>query len=203
MIKLSLIKGRSDKEAKRLENLLPESFARLADFYLNRGEYQKALKILEEYYQSFPKYPTGYLLLGEVCLKLEQKEKALGYLQRVLQLIPEHPAALELIGRIYMENGEEAIARSYFNQVRQIDKLYGVEFNTKSGSPKTEPKPSVTTKTNQEAVETLQNSFATETMVNLYIRQGHKKMARELCEKILVSQPDNRRIQSILEELEK
>ena len=202
MIKLSLIKGRSDSEVKRLENLLPESFARLADFYLNRGEHQKALKVLEEYYQSFPKYPTGYLLLGEVYLKLEQREKALGYLQKVLQLVPEHPAALELIGRIYMHNGEEAIARSYFNQVRQIDKLYGIEFGIRPGIQKPEPKPSISTKAEQEKVENLRDSFATETMVNLYIRQGHKKLARELCEKILVSQPDNRRIQTILEELE-
>ena len=203
MVKLSLVKGRSDKEVKRLENLLPESFARLADFYLVSGEHQKALNILEKYHESFPKYPTGYLLLGEVYLKLDQKEKAVGYLQKVLQLIPEHPAALAMIGRIYMENGEEAIARSYFNQVRQNDKLFGIEFNTQASAQKQEPKPAAKNRAKQEPIENLQNSFATETMVNLYIRQGHKKLARELCDKILVSQPDNRRIQSILKELEK
>jgi tetratricopeptide (TPR) repeat protein len=196
--KLSLSRGKNDPDIDRLTKLLPESFARLADVYLDRGERQKALELLEQYAEQFPGYPTGFWMLGKIYYGSGEKEKALTYLHRTLQIIPEHPAALELIGKIYMENGEPAMARSYLNQVSQIDKLGEVAF--KSASIQTEEK--ADSGKIEKSAEPAKGRFATETMVNLYLKQGHKNLARELCEKILVSQPDNPRIKDILKELE-
>ena len=199
MIKLSLAKGKSDSEIAVLEKHLPESFARLADVYFARGERQKALEILKEHADSFPEYPTGFWMLGKVFYSLKEKEKALAYLHRTLQIIPEHLAALELIGKIYMESGEHALARSYLKQVGQADELGEIVFKTKSDEAKV--------KAEKEKIEDVRErakgKFATETMVNLYIRQGHKRLARELCEEILVMQPENTRIKTILKELER
>jgi tetratricopeptide (TPR) repeat protein len=198
VIKLSLAKGKSESETAVLEKFLPESFARLADVYLAGGERQKALEILNQYAESFPEYPTGFWMLGKVYYELDEKEKALAYLHKTLQIIPEHLAALELIGKIYMESGEHALARSYLKQVNQADELGQVVFRTRADEAK------VTAESEQieDVRKRAKGEFATETMVRLYIRQGHKKLARELCEEILVMQPDNNRIKTILKELE-
>lgn|GEM_PF-3896979 len=199
MIKLSLVKGKSDSEIEVLEKYLPESFARLADIYLAGGEHKRALEILNQHAESFPDYPTGFWMLGKVHYSLKDKERALKYLHRTLQIIPEHLAALELIGKIYMENGEHALARSYLKQVNQADELGGMVFKTRDDEVRARDE-----KEQMEyAKDRARGKFATETMVNLYIKQGHKKLARELCEEILVMQPENTRIKSILKELEK
>jgi len=204
MSKLSLSSGRFDPEIKRLENHLPESFARLADLYLSRGERQKALEILEKYTDKFPEYPTGFWLLGKVHYQLGEKEKALNYLRKTLQIIPEHPAALKLSGRIYMENGEHAIARSYMKQVSQIDPLGEMTFQTGSESDKPDIRNKIKRpeKKGRDSAEPVGDEFATETMVRLYLNQGHTTQARELCRHILVRQPENNRIKMILKELE-
>jgi len=196
--KLSLSRGKTDPEIDRLTKSLPESFARLADVYLARGEHQKALEILEQYAEQFPGYPTGFWMLGKIYYGMGEKEKALTYLHKTLQIIPEHPAALQLIGKIYMENGEPAMARSYLNQVSQVDQLGEIVF--KSAGILEEEK--ADTGKLQKSAEPAKGRFATETMVNLYLKQGHRTLARELCEEILVSQPDNSRIKTILKELE-
>jgi len=202
--KLSLSKGKSDPEIHKLENLLPESFARLADIYLNRKEYQKAKEILEKYIDLIPGYPTGHWILGKVYYELGKKEEALSQLHKTLQIIPEHLAALDLIGRIYMENDEQAIARSYLKQVGQIDQLGEVVFkkvdDSRAIKTKKRRKPDVSKDVSDNRIE---EKFATETMVRLYIQQGHKDMARQLCQQILTDQPENNRVKSILEELEK
>lgn len=198
MAKLSLSRGKNDPEIDRLTKLLPESFARLADVYLDRGERQKALELLEQYAEQFPGYPTGFWMLGKIHYGMDEKEKALTYLHRTLQILPEHPAALQLIGKIYMENGEPAMARSYLNQVSQVDQLGEVVFKS-AGFHEEEKADSGKMQKTSEAAK---GRFATETMVNLYLKQGHKTLARELCQEILVSQPDNSRIKSILKELE-
>jgi tetratricopeptide (TPR) repeat protein len=196
--KLSLSRGKSDPDIDRLTKLLPESFARLAEVYLARGERQKALELLEQYAEQFPGYPTGFWMLGKIYYGSGEKEKALSFLHKTLQIIPEHPAALQLIGKIYMENGEPAMARSYLKQVSQIDQLGEVVF--KSAGAQTEEKVDAGKLT--KSAEPAKGRFATETMVNLYLKQGHKTLARELCEQILVSEPDNSRIKTILKDLE-
>jgi tetratricopeptide (TPR) repeat protein len=204
VIKLSLSKGKSDPEIQRLEILLPESFARLADVYLVREEYQKAIEILEKYMNLFPGYSTGHWILGKTYYHLGKKEQALSQLRKTLQIIPEHLAALDLIGKIYMENGEQAIARSYLKQTNQIDRMGEVvfkavdKFSKKKTKPKREPDSSNAVSDNR-----IKEKFATETMVKLYVQQGHKDMAKHLCKQILTEQPENNRIKSILEELEK
>ncbi len=203
MKKITLVSGTQDAQIEKLKSLLPDSFARLADAYLARDERQKAKEILEEYANDFPGYPTGYWLLGKTYYSLDQKEQALDYLHKTLQMIPEHPAALELIGKIYMESGDHALARSYLAQVRQIDRLGDLKFEETedklSEDIKEEKTPQRISRNKENRVA---GRFATETMVNLYLKQGHKELARELCRDILVSQPDNNRIRTILEELE-
>ncbi|NIP44285.1 MAG: tetratricopeptide repeat protein [candidate division Zixibacteria bacterium] len=198
MRKLSLLKGKSDSEIEVLEKYLPESFARLADLYHARGEYKRALEILNQHAENFPDYPTGFWMLGKVYYRLKEKEKALKYLHRTLQIIPEHLAALELIGKIYMESGEQALARSYLRQVSQADQLGEMVF--KNGNDEASAR--IEREQMDDVKERARGKFATETMINLYIKQGHKKLARELCEEILVMQPENTRIKSILKELE-
>jgi tetratricopeptide (TPR) repeat protein len=204
MNKLRLSSGRSSPEIKRFENYLPESFARLADLYLTGGERQKALEILEKYSEKYPEYPTGFWLLGKIYYQLGDKEKALGFLRRTLQIIPDHPAALRLTGKIYMENGEHAIARSYLKQVSQIDPLAEIEFKPEDESDKSDIRSKIKSpdKKGRDSAEPVGDEFATETMVRLYINQGHTNQARELCRQILVRQPENNRIKMILQELE-
>lgn len=204
MNKLRLSSGRSNPEIKRLENYLPESFACLADLYLAGGERQKALEILEKYTEKYPDYPTGFWLLGKIYYLSGEKEKALSYLRRTLQIIPDHPAALTLTGKIYMENGEHAIARSYLKQVSQIDPLGEIEFKPGSESDKPDIRSKIKgpDRNGRDSAEPVGDEFATETMVRLYLNQGHTRQARELCRKILVRQPENNRIKMILQELE-
>jgi len=198
--KFSLARGKENKEELTLKSLLPESFARLAQHYLIVGERQKALDLLSCYSDRYSEYPVGNWMLGKLYYEIGEKEKALGFIHKVLQVVPEHPAALELMARIYEEAGQDALANSYRLQLGQLDPVGRIIFEAEPDKSLVESREIL--EAGAEEIDRKTSSFATETMVRLYLAQGDRQMASDLCSEILVRLPDNDRIRSILKDLE-
>lgn len=75
-------------------------FARLADIYVTRGQFDEALRLCERGVVSFPSYPSGFLVLGRCYLGLNQPPRALEVFRKALFLSPFNQLARKYVGEL-------------------------------------------------------------------------------------------------------
>ncbi|HTR80407.1 MAG TPA: hypothetical protein VMM58_02175 [Bacteroidota bacterium] len=84
-------------------------FARLADLYLSKNQSSEALKICEAGVQTYPAYPTGYVVLGKCYLALNENSKARLAFSQAIHFAPFNQVARKLLQEI-PASAEEPIA---------------------------------------------------------------------------------------------
>jgi len=200
---------RSDESAlfKVLEAGLPHTFARLADVYRRRGEHEKAIELCREGISRFPNYPTGHIVLGQVHMDRGEAEAALVEFHSALKCDPGNLLALSTIADVHQEAGSFSIARSYYRQVLQRDRS---NARTKQQLRRKKPEPEKVEPA-AKAPETVgffvgkgpeRGEMKTVTLAELYLKQGHGRLAAEICRGVLDAEPENERALRLMAEIE-
>ena len=77
-----------------------------AEQAMDDGDYQGAIKTLEQMRRKEPKNPDVLNLLGYGNRKLGKLDTALGFYQQALAIDPEHKGANEYLGELYLESDQ-------------------------------------------------------------------------------------------------
>jgi tetratricopeptide (TPR) repeat protein len=186
---------------------LPESFAQLADIYRLDRRFEEAESVCREGLRKFPDYGSGHIVLALVHRDRGEVEKALIEFHSALKCEPGNLLALKSIADIHWDSEAYSLARSYYRQVLQRDR-YCTEAQERA---RRNPRPEKKEETEVEELErefsvsdvpeSERGVFDTLTLAKLYMRQGHAKLAREVCRSILDTEPQNEMALAFLDEI--
>ena len=184
----------------RLSELHSESScwpARAAKF-LADGKYSRAVEICREYLNDTSHLVSGRLIYAEALFRAGQVERATEQFYRVLSLDPDHLVALKFLGDIGYAAGDELTALANYQRILEIDPgCRGIRSEIRTR--KTETTRTVTIQRQPETtsatpkVKLREIPFYTETVGDLYLLQGHPRLAACVFQNLL-EKNDNPRL---------
>jgi HD-GYP domain-containing protein (c-di-GMP phosphodiesterase class II) len=194
-------------------------FPHLADAYRRAGRYSQAEVVLTAGLRRHADYSSAHLVLGRLRLDQGKREEARSAFERVLQLDPHNHVALEYMGELALEEGRLAKALTHFRTLQQqrpddalaqrIDELSrrvgpassSQTAATEGGSDGESSRGATNGGVASGASEP--DEVVTETIAELYARQGLYERAAAVYRELLDRNPDDRRLRAKLEELER
>ncbi|NIP79079.1 MAG: tetratricopeptide repeat protein, partial [Gemmatimonadetes bacterium] len=192
-------------------------FPHLADAYRRAGRYAQAESVLTAGLRRHADFSSAHLVLARLRLDQGKREEAATAFRRVLQLDPRNMVALEFLGRIAAEDDRPADALQYFRRLYELkpkeriaEQIRGLERNLRSdAAPTGRPEgpeaggnggsgdPSDRRGGSPEPGEVV-----TETMAELYARQGLYGRAVAVYRQLLERKPGDTRLRAKLEAAE-
>jgi tetratricopeptide (TPR) repeat protein len=192
---------------------IPSAFARVADMARLKGRLAEAEQACLTGVSKYPDYAVGHIELGLIYRSMGEPEKALIAFHTALKCEPRNVVAIKEIADIHWESGAFALARSYYRQVLQTDRYCPEALERSRRNPKRQPSnveiadealsDASCSEASAEVSEAEKGLFDTVTLARLYMRQGHGKLAREICASILQRNPDDKQASAILAELDR
>ncbi len=199
----------SEKDlCEALKEGMPQTFARMADLLRLDGRYDEAESACLEGLKEFPGYGSGHMVLALTYRGKGEIERALIEFHTALKCEPENLLALKSIADIHWEAEEFSLARSYYRQVLQRDRYCAEARERVRRKPKPkqpedyEERQSSGVENGRDLGSVERDVFNTVTLARLYVRQGHIRLAKQVCEGILEKDPDDSRVKAFLDELD-
>ncbi len=170
-------------------------YAPLAEAYRKSGNIDKAIEVSKKGLSLYPDYLSCRVTLGRAYYDKGMYEEAKSELLKVVEVIPDNLMAQRLLGNIYkMEGDIENAIKSYEMVILQNpgDKEIAEEIEALKREKFKEPE------RKREKRE-----INTETLAEIYIKQGYLKRAFDIYKELYLSDPQNKAIKSKLLELKR
>jgi len=170
--------------------------------YLAEGKYSRAVEVCRENLPQAPKLLSGRLVYARALFLAGQKEAAAEQFYRVLAVDPDNMVALKFLGDVRCAAGDEVGAMANYQRVQELDpEGHGLSCALAKPQPETTRTISLTRR--EEAPPSVREQlrriyFYTETMGDLYLAQGHPRLAAEVFSR-LSEQGSNPRLAAKLE----
>jgi pentatricopeptide repeat protein len=225
MAKASSQRGTSIEALKEKMGRDPFSraFLQLAEEYRKEGQYAEAVRVCQEGLARHPAYHTARILLGRTYLEAGDLDEARRSLSEVLELAPENHLAAKLLAEVQRKMGDARGAAgtyramlSHYPGDREVEILLQDLLKAGAGAPAeiaaappagggtrhdlptTAPSgPPPGTRVTEERPDALQ----TNTLAELYLRQGLVERALDVYREMLRVDPENARASRRLHEL--
>ena len=118
---------------KKIKNPEPGHYYFLARAYINEGNYDKAIELLEGILSDDNKNNKSIMLvLGDAYLRNKNPEKALKSFESILKIDPNYPEAHYFIGNTYAFMKDYDKALESFNKTIELKPNYGNAYNSKA-----------------------------------------------------------------------
>ena len=165
-------------------------------------KYSRAVEICLENLPRDYNLLSGHLIYGTALYLAGQSEPATEQFYQALALDPDNVVALKYLGDIKFDAGDEFSALAHYQRVLDIDpECRGLHCELVSPQKETTRTITITRGAETEIkkpARPLRNiPFYTETMADLYLAQGHSRLAAEVYE-FLNRENDNPRLQDKL-----
>jgi tetratricopeptide (TPR) repeat protein len=108
-------------EATRRQPGLPELNYRLALIAMERGDYQKAVELLQKELAVNPSHPTAWYLLGNAYVQSGKLAEAVGPLQRSIWLNLRSVASYVLLANVCLQQGNFPAAENALQRALEMD----------------------------------------------------------------------------------
>ena len=191
----------------------PESFvfARLADAHRKAGNAEKGLEILERGLERHPDYMSAHIVHARCLMDLGRQERAVEAWSRVLELDPQNLVALRALAELAIAAGNRPVARTWAERLLHVDPL-----NEEAARLVAETAPDIPTRVDHDTVDAAagregpaetaaaamqrethkdesgrsrHSGMITETMADLYVRQGLYEEAAYIYWELVKRQP--------------
>ncbi|MEK6690925.1 MAG: tetratricopeptide repeat protein [Nitrospirota bacterium] len=175
-------------------------FIPLAEEYRRSGMLDEAIQVLSDCLKANPNYMTARVSLGKMLLEKGNIMEAQIEFEKVVQAVPDNLFAHKKLAEIYQKIGDmENLLKEYKiiislspkdkDVMKAIDDLEG---NPAKMTPVVETTHTVEIDKSEDATKkSLIEELATETMAEIYIKQGLYEKADEIYQQILGSEPGN------------
>lgn len=169
-----------------------------AAIFLAEEKYSRAVEICNANLAEHPDLISGRLILARALLKAGQIESATRQFSQVLSRDANNLVALKLLGDIKFAEGDKAGAMALYGHIQEIDPdCRGIRSPLKR--TRAETTHTITLKHAKEQKTTRPASagshsieFFTETIGDLYLQQGHSRLAVEVFQAIAERNPSPR-----------
>ena len=163
---------------------------------LEQKEFLKVIEICEQNLTEDSGLISVKLIYARALIGAGRLADATEQLYQILAADPDHIAALKFLGDILYEQNDQVSAMANYNRVLEIDPECGglkSEFVPKP----IEPAPAITIVKGPETIETSastesRNPFRTETVADLYLKQGQPRLAIEILKELMNGSQDSR-----------
>jgi tetratricopeptide (TPR) repeat protein len=190
----------------------PESFvfARLADAHRKVGNAERGLEILERGLERHPEYMSAHIVHARCLMDLGRQERAVEVWSRVLELDPQNLVALRALAELAIAAGDRVVARTWAERLLHVDPLNeeaarlvaetapdisradrdAVDAAAEREGVDATGDPARDTAADTDESETSRHSgMITETMADLYVRQGLYEEAAYIYWELVKRQP--------------
>ena len=96
-------------------------YGNLANFYLARGDNEKAFQLAAEAAKRNPNSARNFFLTGKALSKLDKTEQSVRWLQQAERLDPEYPEPRYLLAQIYRKQGKTEEAARELKRFRELN----------------------------------------------------------------------------------
>jgi tetratricopeptide (TPR) repeat protein len=174
------------------------AFLPLAELYRGEGRPEDARLLLEAGLARHPAFVSAQVVLAQVLLDLGDETQAQDVLARVIDRDPENVVALRLLAAS-AENGEdwtaavrhlERIVRCEPGDFEAVARLQASRKRISGSGLSVVPAPAPAAGATVGAIGDTVGGVVTLTLVDLYLRQGHRDRARELLVQMAAAEPD-------------
>jgi pentatricopeptide repeat protein len=227
MVKPSSQRGASIEALKEKMGRDPFSraFLQLAEEYRKEGQYAEAVRVCQEGLARHPAYHTARILLGRTYLEAGDLGEARRSLSEVLELAPENHLAAKLLAEVQRKMGDTRGAAetyramlSHYPGDREVEALLQDLVKAGAGGPAEPPGPPVAagaarplrdvapappsgSPADADLPEEQPDALQTNTLAELYLRQGLVERALDVYREMRRVDPGNTRASRRLEEL--
>jgi tetratricopeptide (TPR) repeat protein len=185
-----------------------KEFLSKAEAYLDQDLPDMATALAQERLDRFPGDVDARIIIGSSLVKMGKMEEAIEILRNVKDDILNWSRVFEYLGDIYLEKGltEKAI-KNYQNFILlnsgspttedvslKLDSLTGSSYRDSILDEES-------VEDSEGGIEDVSPDFYTITLAELYKKQGHLEMSREVLEKILQADAGNIKAAEILEDV--
>ncbi|MCI0659413.1 MAG: tetratricopeptide repeat protein, partial [Acidobacteria bacterium] len=167
------------------------AFLPLAEEYRRMGRLAESEKVCREGLQRHPHYHSARVLLGRTLLEMDRLEESSAEFQAVLESEPQNLLAGRLLAGIYRNQGRWSEALETF---RKLQSFYPDDAEVRAQVYQLERGPedeSVSQTLRPSPVSAGQDALATNTLAEIYYRQGLVERAVAVYENMLRADPDN------------
>lgn len=200
--------GQAERSSSAISS---NDFIRMAEDYHLQGNYQKAIEICRRGLQKTPDALRGRLILGKCYLDIGMILEAKQELEKVAEGIEECLSVYKLLGQVYlreknMDQASEVMKKAIDLSPKEEKKEKGLALPEMPGQQfKKEPDILEECDRHGNAFQDdpTQQKIQTDTLAEIYIKQGHLRKALSIYQEILGRQPGNKYIQEKQEALRK
>lgn len=201
-------------EIAKLESLYQENpegrvFTHLAEAYRKAGEFDRAQEILSDGVRRHPDYSSAHVVRGRVLMDQERNGEAEEAFRRVLELDPHNLIAVRSLAELARSRGDDAAAVEFYGRVLEqepgddevreiVEELTGVRHPTveQEGRPEGAGRALPLDDPGDDA------EVRTETIAQVYARQGLYDRAAEVYRELVRARPDDHALRDRLAEME-
>jgi hypothetical protein len=182
-----------------------DEFLFRADVYLKEGLSDRAAALAQDRLDRFPGDVDARIIAGSSLVRTEKIEEALEFLKSVEDDILKWSRVFEYLGDIYLKKGlvEKAIEAYkrfiFLNPGISTTKGVSAKLDSLVGASDGDLLPDAE---NAGGSDNVSPDLYTITLAELYIKQGHLEMAREVSKEILRSDPGDIRAVEMLKDVE-
>lgn len=178
------------------------AFLPLAEEYRRLGRLPEAEKVIREGLQKHPNYHSARVLLGRTLLELDRVDEAAAEFRAVLEAEPQNLLAGRLLAGIYRSRGNWSEALETY---RRLQNFYpdDAEVRTQVYQLERGPEPAEEGPgtARHRAAPPADDALATNTLAEIYLRQGLVDRALAVYEAMLHSDPDNQAVRRRIDEI--
>lgn len=180
------------------------TFVPLSDAYRKLGMLEEAIAVAQRGIESLPFFGPGYVVLARAQMQYGELDSAAGSFQKALEIDPDSVSALKNMAKFCVLQGDKEQACRLLARAVELepeDPVLGNLYKSlqpvgKTGIPTVGGNADISSGPEGEAV------FATATVADLYVRQGHLDKARQIYQDLLQAQPGDVSLQQSLAHVE-
>lgn len=191
-----MIPGIDTKARPTVESLAAQGYwTAQAAVSLAEGKCSDTIRICREHLESGPHLTSGRAIYASALLASGQSELAAEEYRKVLALDPDHQVALKGLGDIAYAAGDSAAAMSYYQRILEIDPdCRGLKSRLAVPEKKITRTVTLTRPAETTAGSELERKipFFTETIGDLYLAQGHSRLAVEVFRRLSLGDRSSR-----------
>jgi pentatricopeptide repeat protein len=177
------------------------AFLPLAEEYRRQGRLSEAERVCREGLLKHPHYHSARVLLGRTLLELDRLEESSAEFKAVLESEPQNLLAGRLLAGIYRNQGRWSEALETYRKLQAFypddaevrAQVYQLERGPEEASPPPASRPA--------AAAMSADALATNTLAEIYFRQGLVDRAVAVYENMLRADPDNQAVRRRIGEL--
>jgi tetratricopeptide (TPR) repeat protein len=179
-------------------------FVPLSDAYRKLGMLEEALSTALHGVEALPFFGPGYVVLGRTQMKYGELGRACQSFHKALEVDPASIAALKNLAKLYVLQGDRDHASSFLARAVELspDDLVLANLYKSLRPAVVETDLPVTDEDGISSDCASQPHFATATVADLYVQQGHLDKARNIYRELLEAQPEDQSVRERLAHVE-